>query len=229
MLGVSIFNQNEHTFSFKAGPIFNQVVLADEINRASPKTQSALLECMEESQVTIDGESYPLPEPFFVIATQNPQFQSGTYPLPESQLDRFLMRLSLGYPNVEAEKAMLKQSEFRRISASLMDSETLLKAQHDVQTVHASDGIIDFILRLVGSSRVSQDVTYPLSPRASKAILSASKAWAFLHGRDYVVPEDVQAIFVSVAEHRVRSEFQNAESGQLVSQKLLESTDPLAA
>ncbi|MFC3095925.1 AAA family ATPase [Alteromonas sediminis] len=230
MLGVSIFNQQTHSFTFHEGPIFNQVVLADEINRASPKTQSALLEAMEERQVSIDGNTHALPKPFFVIATQNPGFQSGTYPLPESQLDRFLMRVSLGYPNWEAEKDMLLQNDTtqKKPFKAVITENALLDMQHKVSLVHASESIIEYILRLVALSRTADYVDHPLSPRASKAILQAAKSWAFLHNRDYVVPEDIQSVFTAVVEHRIRGE-NTTESGALLSQKLLDNIDPLAA
>lgn len=230
LLGVSIFNQQAQEFSFHPGPIFNQVVLADEINRASPKTQSALLESMEEQQVSIDGKSHALPSPFFVIATQNPSYQSGTYPLPESQLDRFLMRLSLGYPSWEAEKEMLLSSEDKgsEITHTEFNEKALLEMQTSVSKVHASDAVINYILRLVNESRNTEFVEHPLSPRASKGILQASRAWAFLNGRDFVIPEDVQAIFPSVVEHRIRSEA-SRDNNAVLSKKLLDSVDPLAA
>lgn len=230
MLGVSIFNAQEQSFSFKKGPIFNQVVLADEINRASPKTQSALLESMEENQVTVDGNTYSLPQPFFVIATQNPSFQSGTYPLPESQLDRFLMRISLGYPSPEAEKAMLQSENRSRLSSdTVMNAAQLADYQMSAQGVHASDAILNFILRLVTNSREASFITNPLSPRASKALMNASKAWAYIHGRDFVMPEDVQAVFSAVAEHRLRAGNIELDNGTAISQRLLDMTDPLAA
>lgn len=228
MLGVSIFNQNSQEFAFKKGPIFNQLILADEINRASPKTQSALLESMEEQQVSIDGSTYTLPHPFFVIATQNPGFQSGTYPLPESQLDRFLMRISLGYPSFEAEKAMLKNvSVDQHKLTAILSPDALIKMQQDVHALYASDNIIDFILRLVSASRQSNDVQNPLSPRASKGILNAAKAWAFLHERDFVVPEDVQAVFVAVAEHRLDSSQMGLSNSSGTSAQILREVDPL--
>jgi MoxR-like ATPase len=235
MLGVSIFNPNSQAFTFKKGPIFNQIVLADEINRASPKTQSALLESMEEQQVSIDGTTHALPSPFFVIATQNPGFQSGTYPLPESQLDRFLMRISLGYPSFEAEKAMLKNAPVKQDElTTLFSPERLKSMQRDVEGLYASDNVIEFILRLVAASRHAKDIPNPLSPRASKAILNAAKAWAYLHNRDFVVPEDVQAVFVAVAEHRlnvstVNQNISGSTEGNAVSQQLLRDIDPLAA
>ena len=232
MLGVNIFNPSEQEFTFKEGPIFNQLVLADEINRASPKTQSALLEAMEESQVSIEGTTYSLPRPFLVIGTQNPSYQAGTYPLPESQLDRFLMRVSLGYPDWESEKAMLKASSQRPVTLNetWISPEKLIQMQHEVSQVNASDSVIDYILRLVTHSRERNQVANPLSPRGSKAILHASKAWAYLHDRDYIVPEDVQAIFVAVVEHRINPERDLMASTQAsMSQQILDSIDPLAA
>jgi MoxR-like ATPase len=231
MLGVNIFDSQQHEFSFKPGPLFSQLVLADEINRASPKTQSALLEAMEEHQISIDGTTYPLPQPFFVIGTQNPSYQSGTYPLPESQLDRFLMRISLGYPTWEAEKAMLQGGGHRHPLDlhSVITTDELLQMQHGVNQVHCSDSIITYILRLVTQSREEAIYPNPLSPRASKALLQSAKAWAYLHERDFVVPEDVQAIFVAVAEHRLRSERDDINEDKVLSERLLKSVDPLAA
>ena len=196
MLGVNIFNTQNQSFTFREGPIFNQLVLADEINRASPKTQSALLEAMEEQQVSVDGVTYPLPSPFFVIATQNPSYQSGTYPLPESQLDRFLMCVSLGYPQWDAELAMLKSGSQRNLGelGELMSAVDLLSAQQQVNNVHASDAVLDYILRLVTLSREDESFPHPLSPRATKAILQSGKAWAFLHERDFMLPEDIQDV-----------------------------------
>lgn len=231
MLGVNIFDQGSQQFTFREGPIFNQLLLADEINRASPKTQSALLEAMEEKQVSIDGVTYPLPAPFFVIGTQNPSYQSGTYPLPESQLDRFLMRISLGYPNWDAEKAMLQAGSQRQqdITESVISASALEQHQHAVSQVHASDAVLNYVLRLVTRSRDDAHYPNPLSPRATKALLHASRAWAYLHERDYVVPEDVQAVFVAVAEHRLRSSRSDMQNDDVLSQNLLDDVDPLAA
>ncbi len=231
MLGVNIFDSQQHKFSFRPGPLFNQLVLADEINRASPKTQSALLEAMEEHQISVDGTTYTLPRPFFVIGTQNPSYQSGTYPLPESQLDRFLMRISLGYPNWEAEKAMLQSGGHRQTTEikKVISTEDLLTFQHEVNQVHCSDNVISYILRLVTQSREEGIYPNPLSPRASKALLQSAKAWAYLHERDFVVPEDIQAVFVAVAEHRLRSERDDPHEQKVLSIRLLESVDPLAA
>ncbi len=234
MLGVNIYNTQQQRFEFHSGPIFSEVVLADEINRASPKTQSALLEAMEENQVSIDGTTHTLPTPFFVIATQNPAYQAGTYPLPESQLDRFLMRISLGYPDTEAEKAMLRQqtnTETKQVSdnKAIISPAQLTDWQHSVQHIHASEPILDYLLRLVQRSRDHAEFPYPLSPRATKALLRGAQAWAFLHNRDFVLPEDIQAVFTSIAEHRLRGSQTDYREDGLLSQRILDLTDPLAA
>ncbi|CAD5281148.1 conserved hypothetical protein [Alteromonas sp. 38] len=229
MLGVNVYQSHNGEFQFRHGPIFSQVVLADELNRASPKTQSALLEAMEERQVSIDGTTHALPSPFFVIGTQNPGYQSGTYPLPESQLDRFFMRISLGFPNWEAEKAMLKQStDVQQQIASCLSQIDLITMQDAVPHVHASDDVINYILRLVTESRAEGRYPTPLSPRASRALLQAAKAWAFMHDRTFVTPDDVQAIFVAVTEHRLSASTPE-HTGTSLSQHLLDSIDPLAA
>jgi MoxR-like ATPase len=242
MLGVNIFHSHEtdnnKQFSFRHGPIFSQVVLADELNRASPKTQSALLEAMEERQVSIDGVTHALPSPFFVIATQNPSYQSGTYPLPESQLDRFFMRISLGYPAWEAEKAMLLQTDANSALPTLVSESRLIEMQQAVSEVHASNAVINYILSLVSESRNSGNYPNPLSPRASRALLQGARAWAFIHARDFVTPEDVQAVFIAITAHRlVTSETgqpSNAtqsqlQAGETLSKQLLDSVDPIAA
>ncbi|MFT4928900.1 MAG: MoxR-like ATPase, partial [Phenylobacterium sp.] len=200
--GISIFNQQKHEFTFHQGPIFNQVVLADEINRASPKTQSALLEAMEERQVSIDGNTHKLPAPFFVIATQNPLHQSGTFPLPESQLDRFLMRITLGFPPLEAEKKMLdvRYSQEKTDLKAIIGQTMLEEIQQAVEQVTAKEPVIDYILRLVTLTRVSDDYPHALSPRATIALLKAAKAWAIIDNRDYVTHEDVQIVLPSVVE-----------------------------
>ena len=229
LIGVSIFDQHKQEFVFHEGPLFSQVLLADEINRASPKTQSALLESMAESQISVDGNTYPLPNPFFVIATQNPLDQVGTFRLPDSQLDRFMMRIQLGFPSVAAEKRIL-QGVGNEILARELDAvisrEQLGKLQHQAAEVGASDAVLDYILALVQESRTNSQYPNPLSPRASKAILAAAKAWAYIHQRNYVLPEDVQAIFGPVAEHRLRSASHNG--GQPLSDSLLHSINPLA-
>tara|TARA_B100001063_G_scaffold70829_1_gene64917 strand:+ start:25659 stop:26564 length:906 start_codon:yes stop_codon:yes gene_type:complete len=205
IIGTNIFNNNEHSFSFHKGPIFSQVVLADEINRAGPKTQSALLEAMEEHQVTVDGDKYPLPTPFFVIATQNPLYQAGTYPLPESQLDRFLMRISLGFPPKDAEKRLLLNNQKRDYSQlpQRIEQHQLMQIQDAISNITLSSPVVDYIIELVTYTRESQTLTTSLSPRASMALAKSAKAWAYIEGRDYVLPEDVQAVFSSVCQHRL--------------------------
>jgi MoxR-like ATPase len=208
IIGASIFNAQNHTFSFHPGPIFNQMVLADEINRATPKAQSALLEAMEEHQVTVEGKTYSLPEPFFVIATQNPAHQIGTFPLPESQLDRFLMRIELGYPNHRAERALLSGQRRHDLIDTLpvnLAPEQLQRLQNAVTQVHASDALLDYCQAIIAYTRNSPDYVCGLSPRAGLALLTAAKAWAFMHQRDAVIPEDIQAVLASVAGHRLRS------------------------
>jgi MoxR-like ATPase len=229
MLGVNIYEPDSHQFSFHPGPIFHQVLLADEINRASPKTQSALLEAMAESQVTIDGNSYELPKPFFVIATQNPLFQSGTYPLPESQIDRFTMKLSLGFPDFEAEKSMLLSNDNRSFSKTVLDTQQLLELQKKVSEVVVSEAVINYILTLVNATRDNPEFPNALSPRASKAIYHCAQAFAFIHDRTYVIPEDVQMIFPSVTEHRLRGQDQFVQNATSLSVQLLKKIDPIAA
>ncbi|GAA60391.1 MoxR-like ATPase [Pseudoalteromonas sp. BSi20652] len=205
ILGTNIFNSNEHSFTFHKGPIFSQVVLADEINRAGPKTQSALLEAMEEQQVTVDGKKYTLPNPFFVIATQNPLYQSGTYPLPESQLDRFLMRISLGFPPKEAEKRLILNMQKRDYSQlpQRINQQELTAIQTQISKITLSSPVVDYIIELVNYTRTSNAFAASLSPRASMALAKAARSWAFIDGRDFVMPEDVQAVFASVCQHRL--------------------------
>lgn len=205
--GSSIYRQSEQGFEFHPGPIFSQILLADEINRAMPKTQSALLEAMEEKAVSQDGVTYPLPSPFFVIATQNPVHHSGTYPLPESQLDRFLMTLKMGYPSAEAELVLLTSGPARQKvldQPALSTPEQLLGWQVQVQAIKVATAIADYVLRLVQQSRVDALFEVGLSPRAGLALIAASRAWAFLQGRNFVMPEDVQAVFAAVCQHRLR-------------------------
>jgi MoxR-like ATPase len=207
ILGTSIFDRETGQFTFHPGPIFAELVLADEINRATPKSQSALLEAMEEGQVTIEGATRLLPDPFFVVATQNPFSSGGTFALPESQLDRFLMRLSLGYPARAAEKALLQGESRRELLPRIepiLDHTELAALQQEARRVRASDALVDYVLRLVDATRSQPQFAYGLSPRASLAILSAARAWALLIGRDYVIPEDVQAILPAVIGHRLR-------------------------
>ncbi len=205
ILGTNVFNSTEHSFTFHKGPIFSQVVLADEINRAGPKTQSALLEAMEEQQVTVDGKKYTLPNPFFVIATQNPLYQSGTYPLPESQLDRFLMRISLGFPPKEAEKRLILNMQKRDYSQlpKRINQQELAAIQSQISQITLSSPVIDYIIELVNYTRTSNAFASSLSPRASMALAKAARSWAFIDGRDFVMPEDVQAVFSSVCQHRL--------------------------
>ena len=204
--GVSIYDRNQNSFVFHPGPIFAQVLLADEINRASPKTQSALLEAMEERQVTIEGETRPLPLPFFVIATQNPQEQLGTHPLPESQLDRFLMRISLGYPDRASERELLVGHERRQMVEQLpglLSTQELQALQQQVLAIHAAPPLLDYLQDLIAATRNGRWFVQGLSPRAGLAVLRAAKAQALISGRDYVAPDDVQAILPQTTAHRL--------------------------
>jgi MoxR-like ATPase len=206
ILGISIYNRDSGSFQFHPGPIFAHVVLADEVNRATPKAQSALLEAMEEHQVTIEGETRRLPQPFFVIATQNPSFQVGTFPLPESQLDRFLMRIRLGYPGFEAERALLTGEDRRDLLANLapcLRDDELVHLQQDVQRIHVSSALLDYVQALVRHTRESPDFSNGLSPRAALALVHAARAWALIADRRHVLPEDVQAVLPSVVTHRL--------------------------
>ena len=219
VIGVSIFDQQEQTFRFHQGPLFNQVVLADEINRASPKTQSALLEAMEENRVSVDGVTHKLTDPFFVIATQNPMFHAGTYPLPESQLDRFMMKISLGFPDRAAERKILANAQ----PSALFDSvkacislEELKAMQQETAEVSVSEHLIDYVISLCEHSRKSDMSINPLSPRAGKSLIVAAKAWAYINQRDHVLPDDIKAVFTAVCEHRLVGSRQIAgiEQGQ---------------
>ncbi|MFZ2288612.1 MAG: AAA family ATPase [Halopseudomonas yangmingensis] len=208
ILGTSVFDRDSGQFVFHPGPVFAELILADEINRATPKSQSALLEAMEEGQVTIEGATRPLPDPFFVIATQNPVTQGGTFALPESQLDRFLMRLSLGYPSPAAERSLLQGDQGRsrlEALAPVLDPIRLRALQAAVPRVSASEAIIEYILRLVGYTREQAGFAWGLSPRASLGLLAAARAWALLEHRQYVIPEDVQAVLPAVVSHRLRA------------------------
>ena len=216
ILGTSVFDKDSGQFLFHPGPIFAELVLADEINRATPKSQSALLEAMEEGQVTIEGATRPLPEPFFVIATQNPVSSGGTFALPESQLDRFLMRLSLGYPARAAERALLLGEARRDLLPRLepiLDHAELAAIQALIPQVRTSDALVDYVLRLVEATRSEAQFAWGLSPRASLALLAAARAWAFLANRDYVIPEDVQAVLPAVVGHRLRERADPAGHG----------------
>ena len=205
ILGVSIFSRETEAFQFRPGPIFNQLLLADEINRATPRTQSALLEAMAERQVSIDGESRPLPEPFFVIATQNPANQSGTYSLPESQLDRFLMRLSLGYPNSEAERELLQRGSLPIKSSvkQCITSQQLFQMRALIDKTALSESLLGYVQRLIAFTREASEFAVGLSPRGALALVGAAKTWAQMEGRDYVAPDDVQAVLGPVIGHRL--------------------------
>src|SRR3982751_307963 len=207
IIGVSIYERDSGNFKFHPGPIFAQVILADEVNRATPKTQSALLEAMEEHQVTAEGETRKLPAPFFVIATQNPSEQVGTFPLPESQLDRFTMRIELGYPDRGAERALLAGMDRRDLLSTLepcMTPAELMELQSNVQKIYVSGALLDYVQAIVEHTRRSPDYVAGLSPRAALAIIHTARAWAMLEERDKVIPEDVQAILPGVAAHRLR-------------------------
>ena len=225
ILGNSIFDRNEQRFVFHQGPLFSQVVLIDEVNRATAKTQSALLEAMEEHQISADGVTYELPRPFFVIATQNPQYQVGTFPLPESQLDRFLMRIELGVPDRASERAMLLGMDRREMLKELnpvFSAETLLEIQAKVRTIHTSSALLDYLQDLLDASR--QRHRTGLSPRAGLALLHASQAWAMMNGRDMVLPEDIQAVGTAVMAHRLGHDIeQSGESGRTFADGLLSS------
>lgn len=233
ILGVSIYDSRDASFSFHEGPIFTQLLLADEINRATPRTQSALLEAMAEGQVSVEGETRPLPDPFFVIATQNPLHQSGTYPLPESQLDRFLMRLELGYPHPQAEREMFQrrqdgaqgEAEPRRC----IDASQLEAIREAVTRVHASDSLLDYLQRLVAYTRQSPEFEVGLSPRGALALLDCARTWAVMHNRAHVVPEDVQVVLGAVASHRLVPSGEYAGDGAALVELLLRNVDVIAS
>jgi MoxR-like ATPase len=205
--GVSVYDREQAAFRFHPGPIFSNLVLADEVNRATPKTQSALLEAMEEGQVTADGETFGLPQPFFVVATQNPTYQIGTFPLPESQLDRFLMRIQLGYPGPAMERELLRGDDRRALlarSRPAASPELIQQMQKKVTTVFASEALLDYLQSIVRYTREHTDYESGLSPRAAISLLRASQAWALLHQREAVLPEDIQAVLPAVVGHRLR-------------------------
>jgi MoxR-like ATPase len=207
VIGVSIFDRESGSFRFHKGPIFSQLVLADEVNRATPKAQSALLEAMEEQQVTVDGDTYPLAAPFFVIATQNPAYQIGTFPLPESQLDRFLMRIDIGYPDPKLERELLSGQDRRDLLAKLsptLPPQQLLNLQMTVSKVHASEALLDYVQAVVRFTRESPLFATGLSPRAAIALLRGAQAWALMYGHAGVLPEDVQAVLPAVVGHRLK-------------------------
>jgi MoxR-like ATPase len=208
ILGISVYDRNSAMFKFHPGPVFTNVLLADEVNRATPKTQSALLEVMEEGQVTLEGETRKLPQPFFVIATQNPTHHIGTFPLPESQLDRFLMRIQLGYPDANSERNLLKNSGGRSSISQLkpcIDGAVLLQLQQAVHNIHISDALLDYLQALLNYTRTSSRYAAGLSPRAGLALKQCAQAWAMMQSRDFALPEDVQAVLPGVAGHRLQS------------------------
>ncbi|WP_207063559.1 MoxR family ATPase [Motiliproteus sp. SC1-56] len=229
IIGASVFDSREGRFSFQRGPVFTQLLLADEINRATPKAQSALLEAMEERQVSVEGETHPLPDPFFVIATQNPLSQMGTFPLPESQLDRFLMRLELGYPDPRAERQLFLGGNPRLRLDALEAGITLEQLHHlqaQVERIHLSESLVDYVQRLVDFSRQGGDFDVGLSPRGALALIRSARAWALLEGRDYVVPEDVQQVLPSVAEHRLRGALDHTgHRGESLARRLLDGVE----
>ncbi|MFN3882462.1 MAG: AAA family ATPase [Nitrincola lacisaponensis] len=233
ILGVSVFDAPSGAFVFHPGPVFTQLLLADEINRTTPKTQSALLEAMEEGQVTQDGETRQLPDPFFVIATQNPLTQFGTFPLPESQLDRFLMRINLGYPSPEAERTLLMRGDTlsrRQRLPAVLSPEKLREAQQACQQVHASSDLIHYVQRLVQYTREGDGFSYGVSPRGALALLRCARSWAWLHERQHVVPEDVQRVLEPVVGHRIRAaeDMAGHTSARLVGE-LLSHVDVMAS
>ncbi len=234
VIGVSIFDQNSQRFTLHKGPIFNQVVLADEINRASPKTQSALLEAMEGGKISVDGETLLLPEPFFVIATQNPMFHAGTYPLPESQLDRFMMRISLGFPDITAEKKILLSSGELDLLEQLQPAlrlKELQQIQAQVAEVYVSEAILGYIIALFQLTRTGDGAMNALSPRAGKALIAAARAWAYIGGRDHLLPDDIKAVFSAVCQHRISGSLQLTDDSELISEQLLmkiDSAEPFA-
>ncbi len=227
ILGVSIFDPETQKFNFHAGPVFSHFVLADEINRATPKTQSALLEAMEERQITVEGQTHRLEEPFFVIGTQNPLDQSGTFPLPESQLDRFMMKIKLGYPDPGAERALLSGANPRELLLNIQPSmsiEQFLQIQHAVDQVHCSGPLLDYVQALVAATRNPGLFSYGISPRASLAIIRAGKTWAMMKGRSHLEPADIQAVFSAVCEHRLIPTEQHSKSAENLIERLLEQT-----
>lgn len=206
IIGVSVFDRTSQQFEFRKGPVFTQLLLADEVNRASPRTQSALLEAMEERQVSADGQTYVLPEPFFVVATQNPAEQLGTFALPESQLDRFLMRVELGYPDAAHERELLRGGERRDRLATLqasLDSVRVCELQQRVRRIHVGELLLDYVQRLIQRSREHSDLKLGLSPRAGQGLVRAAQAWSLVQERTSVLPEDVQAVFPAIAAHRL--------------------------
>jgi MoxR-like ATPase len=227
VLGVAIYDRENASFKFHPGPIFTQLILVDEVNRATPKTQSALLEAMEERQVTVEGETRRLPEPFFVVATQNPLHQVGTFPLPESQLDRFMMRLELGYPDPLAERTLLRGRDRREVLQTLspvLSPAQLLALQRAVTTVHVAEPLLDYVQALLAETRRAGQLGNGLSPRAGLALLRCAQAWALVSGRRHVLPEDLQVVFPVVAGHRLQGgQESRSGSGNALAAQLLEA------
>jgi MoxR-like ATPase len=225
ILGVSIFDPKSQAFNFHPGPIFSNCVLADEMNRATPKTQSALLEAMEERQITIDGSTKKLQQPFFVIGTQNPLDQSGTFPLPESQLDRFMMKLNLGYPDEKAERELLSGQNRQHLIHNLqpaITTENLIQLQNAVEEIHVSDALLDYVQLLVSETRNKQLFVYGLSPRAALSLLRAARAWALMNGRNFVEPGDIKAVFISISNHRLIPTEQHSKNSTSLVETLLQ-------
>jgi MoxR-like ATPase len=226
IIGVAVFDRASQQFHFRRGPIFTQLLLADEVNRASPRTQSALLEAMEERQVSADGNTYALPEPFFVVATQNPHEQLGTFGLPESQLDRFLMRVILGYPDAAHERELLRGGERRELLptiAPVLTPEAVLDAQRAVRTVHVADALLDYAQALIRRTREAMDLKLGLSPRAGQGLIRAAQAWAFLDDRAAVWPEDVQAVLPAVVAHRLERRDPTRSDGTDIASEIVRS------
>ncbi len=227
IIGVSVFDRAGQQFHFRQGPIFTQLLLADEVNRASPRTQSALLEAMEERQVSADVTTYPLPEPFFVVATQNPHEQLGTFALPESQLDRFLMRVTLGYPDSQHERELLRGGERRELLQRIepvLTAQTVIRIQQEVRSIHLSDAVLDYAQALIGRTRERADLKIGLSPRAGQGLLRAAQAWTYLSGRTSVLPDDVQAVLAAVVSHRLeRRDPTVAHDGEVIAKELIKS------
>jgi MoxR-like ATPase len=222
ILGVSVFDRATQRFEFRPGPIFTQLLLADEVNRASPRTQSALLEAMEEHQVSMDGVTHALPEPFFVVATQNPHEQLGTYALPESQLDRFLMRIEIGYPDPRHERMLLTEGDRRSLlerTSAILTAEELLELQRQVAGMHLASPLLDYVQQLISNTRARSELRLGLSPRAAQGLVRAAQAWALIDGRDAVLPDDVQAVWPAVALHRL--EPRNAADRSAAQRELL--------
>jgi MoxR-like ATPase len=225
ILGTNIFDQTKSKFRFHPGPIFTHLLLADEINRTNPKTQSALLEAMAEGQVSVEGKTWRLMSPFFVIATQNPLSQIGTFPLPESQLDRFLMRLSLGYPSDQAERLLLQTPNASQPALdSVISMDKLSEYQGLLSDIHASDTLLDYVQALLANTRTHKDLSYGLSPRGAQALMSAARAWCLLEGRDYLIPEDIQAVAPSVFVHRLSLSAESIEAAEQIVKALLTTT-----